>query len=307
MHAISRLILERYQVRKSRKQKTAFINLICPEFQKAGYQVKIEGGRRSGPRNIVIGDITSAKYIATAHYDTCAVMPIPNFITPRNMVIFVMYQLLIVGVMMGCAVAAGFALWALTGEFLVGYLFMMVILALLTALMMVGPANRHTANDNTSGVLAVLESALALPVALRPHVAFVLFDLEEVGLLGSIAFRKKHDKELGDKIIVNLDCVSDGDSIHFALTRGAKKTQGLFDALQAAFIAPEGKSVHIEKGLFLYPSDQINFKKGVGVCALKKAPFIGYYMNRIHTPRDTVFDEQNIQLLQQGILRLAAM
>ena len=46
-----------------------------------------------------------------------------------------------------------------------------------------------------------------------------------------------------------------------------------------------------------YPSDQAAFKKTVAVAALKKAPVIGLYMDKIHTPKDTAFDERNIDAL----------
>ena len=49
-------------------------------------------------------------------------------------------------------------------------------------LMMFGPANRHNSNDNTSGVITVLEIMSTLPENLRDKVCFVLFDLEEAGL-----------------------------------------------------------------------------------------------------------------------------
>lgn len=60
------------------------------------------------------------------------------------------------------------------------------------------------------------------------------------------------------------------------------------------------------RGFGFYPSDNANFKKGAGVCALKHRPIVGYYMDRIHTSRDTVLDEANIALLRDGALRYIA-
>ena len=46
-----------------------------------------------------------------------------------------------------------------------------------------------------------------------------------------------------------------------------------------------------------YPSDQAGFPMAIAVAALKyKKPF-GYYMDRIHTVKDTVMDEGNIEYL----------
>ena len=55
--------------------------------------------------------------------------------------------------------------------------------------MLDGKANRHTANDNTSGVAAVMELMARLPEEQRSKAAFILFDNEEKGMLGySAAF-----------------------------------------------------------------------------------------------------------------------
>lgn len=50
-----------------------------------------------------------------------------------------------------------------------------------------------------------------------------------------------------------------------------------------------------------YPSDHAGFHTALAVAALKQKPCIGYYMDRIHTNKDTVFDEANIQLLCKSI------
>ena len=41
----------------------------------------------------------------------------------------------------------------------------------------------------------------------------------------------------------------------------------------------------------------------MGVCALKKSRVFGYYMDRIHTRRDTVLEEENVRFLRDGTLR----
>ena len=61
------------------------------------------------------------------------------------------------------------------------------------------------------------------------------------------------------------------------------------------------------RGFGFYPSDQAKFRRGVGVCALKKKPLIGYCMDRIHTGRDTVLMEENLHQLAAGAVRLAEM
>ena len=93
MTDVSRKIFEAYQVRKSKKQKADFRDYLCGELEKAGYSPKVE--KKGSSHNVVVGAPERAKLLYTAHYDTCAVLPFPNFITPRNMVFYLLYQLLI--------------------------------------------------------------------------------------------------------------------------------------------------------------------------------------------------------------------
>lgn len=303
----SEKILSEMQVRKSQKQKEAFRARLCGELEAAGYAPAVEEGFAA--RNVVVGDPERAKVLFTAHYDTQAVLPIPNFITPRNFLFYLLYQLLIVlplfllvGVVSGCifAFAPEAVAWWL------GPLSSIVICAFFMWWILDGPANRHTANDNTSGVLTLLETALALPPEHRERVCFVFFDNEEKGMFGSAAFAKRHKNVKKGTPVINFDCVGDGDSIQFFPRRKLKKDGETMGRIEAAFLPTGGKDVQLVRGFGFYPSDNANFKKGAGVCALKHKPVIGYYMDRIHTSKDTVLDETNITLLKDGALRYIA-
>ena len=305
----AKTVLERWQVRKSKKQKEAFRQWLCAELENLGYSPAVEG---KGSRNVVVGDPDSAKLLLTAHYDTCAVLPFPNFITPRNLAAYLLYQLLIcipifaipvaleVGVMLLWDYAAGTdcPAWLAVGTLYAGLL-------LVLWWMMAGPANRHTVNDNTSGVLTLLEIAAALPEADRGHTCLVFFDNEEKGLLGSQKFVSMHKAAKKNALTVNFDCVSDGDFLQLYPEKRVKKEPEAMAALEAAFQGRGEKTVEVVRGFGFYPSDNKLFARGVGVCALKKKPLIGYYMDRIHTGRDTVLEEENILLLRDGALRLA--
>ena len=82
-----------------------------------------------------------------------------------------------------------------------------------------------------------------------------------------------------------------------------KKTE-VTDLLRASFLPAGDKSVEVVESFGFYPSDQAAFRRGVGVCALKKSRVFGWYMDRIHTKRDTVLEETNIDLLRAGAVRL---
>jgi len=168
-------------------------------------------------------------------------------------------------------------------------------------LLLAGPANKHTANDNTSGVTLLIDIMRELPAERRGEVAFIFFDLEEMGLFGSASFAKKHKAEMKDKLLLNFDCVSDGEHILFALRKGAKE---YCPTIKAAFPEKYGFKVEAaDRGIF-YPSDQVQFPCGVGVAALRSTQKGLLYMNRIHTKRDTVYCEENIEFLKDGALKL---
>ena len=295
----TRIVFANHEIRKSRQQKTYFIEWVTEYAKAKGYDVRTEKGS-FGSRNIVIGDPDSAKVIFTAHYDTCAAMPLPNFITPKSIICYLLYQLVLTLVIVALPVAAA-ALIGLVNEALVP-LTAIAGIYLVLFLMMFGPANKHTANDNTSGVTAVLDLLSAVPGEKRRDVAFVLFDLEEAGLIGSSSFAKKHRKSIKNTLLINFDCVSDGENILFALNRKAK---GYKEKIEQAYVSDGRFNVDVAyKGVF-YPSDQMNVPVGAGVAALKKTKKLGIlYMDRIHTKKDTVYSEENIAFLVEGSLRL---
>ncbi len=314
MTGIAREILDDYQVRKTKKQKRAFRAFATEAAARLGYTAREEKGA-FGVRNLVVGDVDAAKVVYTAHYDTCARLPFPNFITPKRIDLYILYQLALCVLLFVPMGALGFLLGLLAGVIgtaLEQTAMVDISLMLLPSVVYIGALcalfggapNKNTANDNTSGVTVLFDIMAALPPERRGEVAFVFFDLEEAGMFGSSAFASKHKATMKHKPLVNFDCVSDGEQVIFALRRQARYLQ---PTLEAAF--PSGGDVTVTvypKGIF-YPSDQANFPQGVGVAALKKSKSGILYMNRIHTKRDTVYREENIAFLAQGAVKLAEL
>lgn len=291
-------LLSQYQVRKSKKQKAAFLEWITPLAQSHGYTVTTEKGS-FGAKNIVFGDIHTAKVVFTAHYDTCAAFPFPNFITPINLPLYLLYQVVLT---LGIFIVAGIAAvaCAFSSPLLAPFAYALTLWVIIL-LMILGPANKNTANDNTSGVATMLEIMETMPEHLRSNAAFVLFDLEEAGLIGSASFWGHHKSIMKEKLLINFDCVSDGDHLLFCIK---KKARAWLPQLERAYVSSGEKQVELCTKGFFYPSDQANFPCGIGVAALKKGPFGILYMDRIHTKRDTVFQEENIALLARSSVRL---
>ena len=299
-------LLQNNQIRKTDAQKTAFIDHLAEIY---GDRMNVEeSGKIQKNRNIVIGNPDTASVVYGAHYDTCARLPFPNFITPKNFVIFLLYQIFVALVMVvpvilfstGIGILMGFLKVPEFPAFLITEIVVVGLFILIFALMTQGPANPCTANDNTSGVVTVL--ALADRLADREDVCFVLFDNEEAGLFGSMEFAKKHKTVRDRTLLVNFDCVSDGDWLLILASKLTRRTAAYGDFCESArrICASTDKfPLFASSATTVYPSDQMNFKKYIAVAALKKTrtPLIGYYMDRIHTPKDTVFDERNLDVL----------
>lgn len=297
-------VLKHYEVRKSRKQKQLFREAAQDYFENLGYQVSVEKGRL-GAQNLVIGNAEQAKYLITAHYDTCAGMPFPNLITPKSFWGFLGYQLLSTFLLMIPAILAYWVAFAISGSSWIAFLCAYPLLIAVLVILMVGPANPHTANDNTSGVVAVLQLAKMLSEDPGKKFAFVLFDLEESGLVGSASYRRKHKVATSNQMILNLDCIGEGDELWLFPGGRVRKDPERMLLLQSLAGQVGDKSIHIhEKGFSVYPSDQGNFPYGVGICALKKTRKGLLYMNKIHTRHDTVLDSENVNLLCQRLAGL---
>lgn len=296
-------VLTAFPVRKSKKQKKAFRDAVQSYAASLGYESKTETGSL-GCQNLVIGDPERASCLVTAHYDTCARLIIPNFITPCNFWAFLGYQLLVAVLLLLAAAGWGFLVGLVTGNPPLGSVIGYACIWVLIALMLVGPANPSNANDNTSGVITLLEIVRTLPESQRNKVCIVFFDLEEVGMIGSASYRKTHKKATDNQLVLNMDCVGDGDNLRMFPTKKLRKDRKKLTNLYKAcgYFGPKSLLVH-EKGFSVYPSDQARFPYGVGICALRKGR-AGLYLSRIHTKRDTILEETNVNLLRAALTTL---
>lgn len=300
MTELSKKIIDQYQARKTGKQKKAFREMLMRELAGMGIEAREEKYKDLfGSINVIAGDVERAELIFGAHYDTCARMPFPNFIAPRNPLIYYGYQLLPVLALILISLAVSIPAATLVSEEAGRGLWFMVYFGLL-ALMLLGPANPHTMNDNTSGVVTLLELMARMPEALRSRCAFVFFDNEELGLLGSGAFRRKHKKQAAETPMVNLDCVGDGEYLLLAMSRTFRADEALTGALRKAF-GEEEELLYSEAEKTVYPSDQKKFKKSLAIAALHRGRRVGYYMERIHTSRDTVLRAENVENIASAL------
>lgn len=308
MHPLTQEIILRHGTRFNRDQKQAFFQTLRDGLKSLGFEPRQSADRMLLiNQNIIVGDPEKADILFTAHYDTPPRMRVPaNIILPRSVALSLLYQLAWVLVIFALAVLLSLVVSAATelSPFWTMELGLVLFIALAVFLFM-GGANKNNRNDNTSGVAALTELMVILPERLRHRAAFVFFDHEEFGLLGSSAFSSKHGRKLLGKVIVNIDCVGDGDEILFFPSKAARTDQEFIERLNASLRPKVGKTLRVasEKGWF-FPSDQMSFKLGVGVGAFKRSKVFGLYMNRIHTSKDTVLDENNLQAVVQTLAAL---
>jgi len=298
-------ILQDYQVRKSNKEKTEFIEYIRNRLAESGYDkdadIKVESKGKGLflSRNIVVGNPEEAKVYITAHYDTCAVLPFPNLMAPTNPVIFISYQVVVTVILILIAALVAYPFHLIFHNPLISYYGFLIGLLLLMYHVMFGYRNKHTANDNTSGVVAITKILENLPEEHRSKVCVVYFDNEEKGLFGSSFFAKKHKKAVKGKLLINLDCVGDGAEIVTMAKAKARKNpdyQVLVDVMREQESYFEGAYLCRKMKPLMFASDQSNFNQGIGICAVRKSP-IGRYVARIHTPLDTRCRKENIDYL----------
>ncbi len=300
-------LLNKYQVRRSKKQKHAFAEYAEAASRGMGYSFRRESlkSRMGGVSvNLIAGDPETAKIIFTAHYDTCAEMPFPNLVYPQNRLLTFLLQMPLVLIMIALAFGAGYAAsipWGRPGAFIVAY----AVYFGLFFLFYFGPGNPHTANDNTSGVAALLYIMSALPEERKRNAAFIFFDQEEYGRVGSKAWAKAHPGITDGKALLNLDCVGDGDDFLIVAPREADSR--LEELLHAAFQDGDGKrAVHCSAKNTSYNSDQKSFPNGVAAAACRKGRW-GYHIPRIHTRRDVICEPANLDYVTACAVKLTDM
>ncbi len=303
MTEISNKIFNDYGIRNTKQQKKDFIDYLKKEYPNLKEE-KSKGIISSN--NLIIGDVDKADIVFSAHYDTPAVMPFPNFLAPKNFLITIGYQIAVAGILLILLTLTDVLVFAIfdyinfnsdMDVFIVIFVNYGVIILFLYVLMF-GKPNKNNANDNTSGIITLIEIYSKLEEKEKEKTAIVFFDNEEKGLIGSREFKKRHKEKMKTTLLVNFDCVSDGDNLLIIQSKNAQKKYG--EIFKEVFINTENKAVILDKASkAIYPSDQMGYSYNLGIAAFNKKKFIGLYVDKIHTKKDVVFDKENIYLLSE--------
>lgn len=291
-----------FPVRKSKDQKQAFREYVLGKAKALEVPAHVEtlGGKVLQHNNVVIGNLETAKVLVTAHYDTPATIGLPNLMIPTNQPVFFLMQLLIALPMIAVCFIPMWVVSMLTDSLLWTEMTLIVAYVLMMYFLLAGVPNRHNVNDNTSGTCAVLTLMERFRNEKRDDVAFVLFDNEEKGTLGASALAKKYPALKTNALVLNLDCVGVGEAMLFLAPKKARE-DACYAGMEEAVAEASGLPVvfrPLEKSNF--SSDQKHFKKGIGICACRKGKRMGWYCSRIHTYRDTEYDEAAICAVVDG-------
>ena len=298
-----------HPTRTKKKAKEAFIQRTKESFEELGYtdQEMMEHKSFFGGNNLIIGS-PDADYIFTAHYDT----PGRNgwFVLPFSKVLGMGISSMIGAAMIfvlvfGLGFITGFISFNVeTYTMILDILPILAIIVILSLLFAV--KNPHNHNDNTSGCIGVYNVATIIQryPELRERSAFIFFDNEEVGLFGSTAFakwRKKNYPDKGNSLVINMDCIADGDLLIVA-SREKSVVKEEREKL-AQFLSHEGFEALQKKSSILgYLSDHANFSKGIMLSFARRSKLGGLYLPNIHTAKDRVWDLEQIDRLSESVV-----
>ncbi len=296
-------LIHNHPIRRNEAQKESFRSDVVADLQKKGFSASVEVAGKH--KNVIIGDPLTADVICTAHYDTPASSLFPNIMIPKDKLLFYLYQfspiLVLLFASLGLSYLIGYVLLNSYETFVIGFLVLYYggyFLGFRTF------ENKNNHNDNTSGVATVLSVAESLSAAAREKVAFILFDNEEKGKKGSKAHFAAHKEEMADKLVINFDCVGNGDHIVF-ISKGKASKSALWASLGKPCVNESGYTIHrFSSKEADANSDHKSFPCSIGYMACSQTKDGVLYAGRIQTARDVVAREKNIEFLKRTFVGL---
>jgi len=296
-------IIASHETRFNKEEKTQFLEYAKQRFMDLGYNDSDILIQKSffGGRNLIIGS-PDANIIITAHYDTPArngriALPFFNIFGMKlSSVLSLVYMIPLLYFLHLPSIFAQNFRFGVAIEFYIRNLWIFLFLA---ALMLF--RNKHNHNDNTSGCVGVygLATLISENPELKSKCAFILFDNEEKGLFGSIAYaswRKRNYPGKSDFRVYNLDCIGVGDILLIAAKQNSPAWK-LLPELSEFFESSGINTVHRTSNVFGFMGDHASFDWGVVFTFVKNAKLTGLYIPNIHTSKDTVLNIEPIEYL----------
>ena len=298
-------LIKNHPTRKSNDEKENFRKYVLSEAEKLDYEAKTEKTSDNKNENIVIGNPEKAKVVFCAHFDTPASALFPNLMLPRNKLLFFLYQFIPVTLILLCSYIPAMLIsdYFFNGEInasanIIAFEFIFLFLYFgLFYLLYFAFKNKNNYNDNTSGSAVLLSLMSKLSPEEKENAAFIFFDNEEKGKLGSKAYYKDHKDFMEEKLVINFDCVGNGKNILVLFNKKAENTAES-EIMKESFTGNDiFKTYLFPKKGSVCNSDHASFPMGVAVVACKNTKNGIFYTPNIHTAKDTEADNGNIEFL----------
>ena len=287
-------ICDVYGERMHPKNKKRFRNYVCSVAKSLDYKCNIESGLLA--KNIIIGNPEKAEFVVTAHYDTPP--RLPKFFV-KHMLFHSLISLPLLFLGFNFLLTQAFLFFNLSINFVnivfptINYLICGGLVGY--SLGFLGNANKKNYNDNSSGILGILNLMEKYKSdEFKSKICFVLTDNEEKGLLGALYYSRKHKKSLRCQTVINLDCIGNGDQFNLYYC-GEKETEIIKSIKELKQEKYKFKSI---KSSLLSMSDHIAFRKSNHVCLLSVEQKNNKSLyNQIHSINDTIINENNIDFV----------
>lgn len=288
--------LKRKQIRHSRKEKDDFIEFLKQKLHKHGFEYNVVQAKVINSIHLETVSESDPDVILMAHYDTSNIMPVwyewlirlcGHTRSLLTLLIFILVDQL---------------LHLTNNDLIIRGFEIVVVLTFIIPVLFI--KNKHTMNDNTSGVIALLLLAekISKNETLKKRVKIVFTDNEEKMLLGSFQLRriwKKNSFSYKNTKIISIDSIGRGDYVVISyniVNRIANELNKMFAENQI-----NSKSINMWVTPF---SDAYNFwfKGAVNINMMSKTIIPGgYYIKNIHSYRDKEISKDNIRIIVESL------
>lgn len=301
--------LDTYKTRFTRSKKDAFLEELKKDFNELGYEYSEIKGKKwlTKANDAVFGNLKGAKTVIVASYDTPEKKLMPktayypfngNKTMSKDFWYTFFPMILLYFVILGLYV--GMRRMDENSAFLGAVsMLIMLTLAFICYMFIHGVGNKYNANRNTSGIICALEIAKELNKEQKKQVAFVFTDMNRKRYLGSEIFANILKKMNKSPLIIELDCIGDGDDFAIGYLSGSKKA--VLDIVSKKYrkdfmireikgnsliqnsLAPYAKAIKISAGTFESKGELCVMNTGTG--------------------KDKTIKEENIQTVKEILLQ----
>lgn len=277
--------------RFNRYEKTKFLNIVEKKLSELGYETE-----RKKFVNLLVSENLETKnnnpeYIFIAHYDTGTIMPfwmnwLMKLIGVNRQILMIVFTVGLISYLI--PFVEGY------DPFIGRILSLIFVISLLLAFI----PNRRNLDDNTSGVIALLNLAKRFKEEGLDNAKFVFVDNEELGLFGSSAHKRYLERNSfisKSCKVISIDCVGGSGKTPLIIRNSKSDYASLFqDAIGKGFDKCEMVKM-------LFPaSDNYSFKNygAINISFVDKTIIPnGYYIKDIHSYKDKKIDLEKIDKL----------